>query len=123
MSLKENLHLLLIYIFISSCSSSIYNGYDEPILTENTFIVNDTIVKKNPVKFLIQPSTPINKFLGYPLGLYVYRLSNDNPDERFDSWINKKPKPKRYAMPIIAKYFNHAGGISLSFKYGVSTNL
>ena len=95
MSLKENLHLLLIYIFISSCSSSIYNGYDEPILTENTFIVNDTIVKKNPVKFLIQPSTPINKFLGYPLGLYVYRLSNDNPDQRFDSWINKKPK--RYA--------------------------
>ena len=51
--------------------------------------------KKNPVKFLIQPSTPTNKFLGYPLGLYVYSLSNDNPDERFDSWINKKPN--RYA--------------------------
>ena len=95
MSLKENLYLLLIYIFISSCSSNIYDGYDEPILTENTFIVNDTIVKKNPVKFLIQPSTPTNKFLGYPLGLYVYSLSNDNPDERFDSWINKKPN--RYA--------------------------
>ena len=82
-------------MFISSCSSGLYDRFESPILTENTFIVNDTIVKKNPVKLLIQPSTPTNKFLGYPLGLYIYNLSSENADERFDSWINKKPK--RYA--------------------------
>jgi len=90
--LKKNLYLIIIFILISGCSSNIYDGFDEPILSENTFIVNDTIVQKNPVKLLIQPSTPTNKFLGYPLGLYIYNLSNDDPDKRFDSWINKKPK-------------------------------
>ena len=92
MPLKKNLYLIIIFILISGCSSNIYDGFDEPILSENTFIVNDTIVQKNPVKLLIQPSTPTNKFLGYPLGLYIYNLSNDDPDKRFDSWINKKPK-------------------------------
>jgi outer membrane protein assembly factor BamA len=62
------------------------------VLTDNTFIVNDTIVKRNPVKLLIDPPTPSNKFLGYPIGLYIYNLSSDNPDKKFDSWLNKKPK-------------------------------
>jgi len=62
------------------------------VLTDNTFIVNDTIVKRNPVKLLIDPPTPSNKFLGYPIGLFIYSLSSDNPDEKFDSWLNKKPK-------------------------------
>ncbi len=92
MPLKLNLYLLIIFLFISSCSSGLYDRFEDPILTENTFIVNDTVVKKNPVKLLIQPSTPTNRFLGYPLGLYIYNLSSENPDERFDSWINRKPK-------------------------------
>jgi len=90
--LKKYLYLIIIFILITSCSSNLYDEFEEPILTENTFIVNDTIVKKNPVKLLIQPSTPTNKFLGYPLGLYIYNLSNEDPDKRFDSWINKNPK-------------------------------
>ena len=101
MPLKINLYLLIIFLFISSCSSKLYDRFEDPILTENTFIVNDTIVKKNPVKLLIQPSTPTNKFLGYPLGLYIYNLSSENPDERFDSWINKKPK----GMLSFQKYY------------------
>ena len=92
MPLKKYLYLIIILILITSCSSNLYDEFEEPILTENTFIVNDTIVKKNPVKLLIQPSTPTNKFLGYPLGLYIYNLSNEDPDKRFDSWINKNPK-------------------------------
>ena len=92
MPLKKYLYLIIIFILITSCSSNLYDEFKEPILTENTFIVNDTIVKKNPVKLLIQPSTPTNKFLGYPLGLYIYNLSNEDPDKRFDSWINKNPK-------------------------------
>ena len=103
MPLKNNLYLIIIFLFISSCSSNLYEKFEDLILTENTFIVNDTIVKKNPVKLLIQPSNPTNKFLGYPLGLYIYNLSNDNPDERFDSWIKKKPKRYSRLSKIISE--------------------
>ena len=103
MLLKNNFYLIIIFLFISSCSSKLYEKFDDPILTENTFIVNDTIVKKNPVKLLIQPSNPTNKFLGYPLGLYIYNLSSDNPDVRFDSWIKKKPKRYNRLSKILSE--------------------
>ena len=92
MSFKKYSYLIIIYIIINSCSSSIYNKFEDPILTDNSFIVNDTIIKKNPVKLLIQPTTPTNKFLGYPIGLFIYNLSNNNPDEKFNLWLNKTPK-------------------------------
>jgi outer membrane protein assembly factor BamA len=59
--------------------------------TENILKVNDSITKKDPVKLLIQPSSPINKVFGYPLGLSIYKLANDNPDEKFESWLYRKP--------------------------------
>ena len=92
MSFKKNLYLILFFLILNGCSSNIYDGFEDTVLTDNTFIVNDTIVKRNPVKLLIDPPTPSNKFLGYPIGLYIYNLSSDNPDEKFDSWLNKKPK-------------------------------
>ena len=91
MSSKKNLYLILFFI-LNGCSSNIYDGLEDTILTDNTFIVNDTLVKRNPVKLLIDPPTPSNKFLGYPIGLYIYNLSSDNPNEKFDLWLNKKPK-------------------------------
>mgnify|MGYP001196713611 FL=1 len=91
MSSKKNLYLILFFI-LNGCSSIIYDGLEDTVLTDNTFIVNDTLVKRNPVKLLIDPPTPSNKFLGYPIGLYIYNLSSDNPNEKFDLWLNKKPK-------------------------------
>ena len=76
----------MIYFFISSCSSKIYESFDQPILIENIFEVNDSIVKKDPVKLLIQPS-PINKFFGYPLGLAINNLVSDKPDKKLDDWL------------------------------------
>ena len=116
MHLKNNFYLIIIFLFISSCSSKLYEKFDDPILTENTFIVNDTIVKKNPVKLLIQPSNPTNKFLGYPLGLYIYNLSSDNPDVRFDSWIKKKPKRySRLSKILSVKQVNQLKKYNKSF--------
>ena len=82
------LSIIVIYLFISSCSSNIYDKFDDPILVENILEVNDSIVKKDPVNLLIQPS-PVNKFLGYPLGLAINNLANDNPDEKFRIWLEK----------------------------------
>ncbi len=102
MSFNKNLILIIIYLIISSCSSSIYNKFEDPIITDNTFIVNDTIIKKNPVKLLIQPTNPTNKFLGYPIGLYIYNLSSNNPDEKFDLWLNKNPKRFKRLSKILS---------------------
>jgi len=102
LSFNKNLYLIIIYLIISSCSSSIYNKFEDPIITDNTFIVNDTIIKKNPVKLLIQPTNPTNKFLGYPIGLYIYNLSSNNPDEKFDLWLNKNPKRFKRLSKILS---------------------
>ena len=80
--------LIALLLIISSCSSNIYNKFDDPILVKNILEVNDSIVKKDPVNLLIQPS-PVNKFLGYPLGLAINNLANDNPDEKFRIWLEK----------------------------------
>lgn len=93
--------LLFIWLFISSCSSTIYQSFDEPILVENIFEVNDSIVKKDPVSFLIRPS-PVNEFLGYPLGLAINQLVRDNPDEKFELWLNKKDKRKNRLEKLIS---------------------
>ena len=77
------LSIIVIYLFISSCSTRIYENFEDPILVENVFEVNDSIIKRDPVSLLIQPS-PINKFLGYPLGLAINNLASQNPDEKFD---------------------------------------
>jgi hypothetical protein len=86
------IYLFIITLFVSSCNLDIYKSFEEPILTENIFKVNDSIIKKDPVKLLIQPSSPINKVFGYPLGLSIYKLASDNPDEKFESWLYRKPE-------------------------------
>ena len=85
----------------SSCSSTIYQSFDEPILVENIFEVNDSILKKDPVSLLIRPS-PVNEFLGYPLGLAINQLVGDNPDEKFELWLNKKDKRKNRLEKLIS---------------------
>ena len=81
----------MIFFFISSCSSNIYDQFDEPILVDNILKVNDSLLKRSPVKFLIQPS-PNNNFFGYPLGIAIYNLAEENPDQKFNEWLEKKPK-------------------------------
>ncbi len=101
---KSSLTLLIIviYLFISSCSTRIYENFEDPILVENVFEVNDSIVKRDPVSLLIQPS-PINKFLGYPLGLAINNLASQNPDEKFDVWLKKNNRENRLKKLISQK--------------------
>ena len=105
----------MIYFFISSCSSKIYESFDQPILIENIFEVNDSIVKKDPVKLLIQPS-PINKFFGYPLGLAINNLVSDNPDKKFDDWLYKKENRRIHLEKLLSsKQLNQLKRYNRSF--------
>ena len=97
------IYLFIITLFISSCNLNIYKSFEEPILTENIFEVNDSVIKKNPVKLLIQPSSPINKVFGYPLGLSIYKLASDNPDEKFESWLHRKPNRYKRLSKLLSK--------------------
>ncbi len=95
--------LCSIILFINGCSSNIYKNFNQPILIENNFKVNDSLIKKDPIKFLIQPNDPTRKLFGYPLGLAIYNLSNENPDEKFDYWINKRPKRLQRLNKILSE--------------------
>ena len=96
------LSVIVIYLFISSCSTRIYKNFEDPILVENVFEVNDSIIKRDPVSLLIQPS-PINKFLGYPLGIAINNLASQNPDEKFDVWLKKNNRENRLTKLISQK--------------------
>ena len=108
------LSIIVIYLFISSCSTRIYENFEDPILVENVFEVNDSIIKRDPVSLLIQPS-PINKFLGYPLGLAINNLASQNPDEKFDIWLKKNNRENRLKKLISEKQITQLKRYNRSF--------
>ena len=108
------LSIIVIYLFISSCSSKIYENFEDPILVDNIFEVNDSIVKRDPVSLLIQPS-PINKFLGYPLGLAINNLASQNPDEKFNIWLKKNNRENRLTKLISNKQITQLKRYNKSF--------
>ena len=108
------LSIIVIYFLISSCSTNIYDNFENPILVKNIFEVNDSIVKRNPVSLLIQPS-PINKFLGYPLGLAINNLGSQNPDEKFADWLKKNNRESRLKKLISQKQITQLKNYNKSF--------
>ncbi len=108
------LSVTVIYLFISSCSTRIYENFEDPILVENVFEVNDSIIKRDPVSLLIQPS-PINKFLGYPLGIAINNLASQNPDEKFDVWLKKNNRENRLTKLISQKQITQLKRYNKSF--------
>jgi len=96
-------YLFIITLSVSSCNLNIYKSFEEPILTENILEINDSIIKKDPVKLLIQPNSPISKVLRYPLGLSIFKLASVSPDEKFESWLYKKPNRYKRLSKILSE--------------------
>ena len=106
--MSSSKYLSLIYLFtiilvVNGCSSSIYQNFDDSIIIENIFEVNDSIIKKDPVKLLIQPTSPTNKVFGFPLGLSIYNLASENPDEKFEKWLYNKPNRYKRLSRLLSK--------------------
>ena len=96
-------YLFTILLFANSCSQDIYKSFEEPILTENILEINDSIIKKDPIKLLIQPNSPINTVFQYPLGLSIYKLASDDPDEKFETWLYKNPNRYKRLSKILSE--------------------
>ena len=112
---EYNTLLFFITITLTSCSSNIYKSFEEPILTENKFIIDDNSVSNSPFRFLVDPK-PNNKIFGIPVGLYIYNLSSDNPNEKFNKWLNKKESRYRRLDNLISdKQINQLKRYNLSF--------
>ena len=96
-------YLFTISLILNSCGSSIYKNFEDSILIENIFKVNDSIIKKDPVKLLIHPASPTNKVFGFPLGLSIYNLASENPDEKFEKWLLEKPNRYKRLSRLLSK--------------------
>ena len=83
--------LLLVCVILHSCSSTKKLTQEENLIVKQSFVLNEEEVNQDPVLILSQ--TPENqKIFGIPFKLHLYNLSESNPEESFETWLNKKPK-------------------------------
>ena len=82
--------LLLVCVILHSCSSTKKLAQEESLIIKQSFVLNGEEVNQDPVLILSQ--TPENqRIFGVPFKLHLYNLSESNPEERFETWLNKKP--------------------------------
>ena len=82
-----------ITILIASCSVTKKLNVEEKLITKQTYELNGKKLKQDPITILSKTSVN-KKTLGFPLKLMIYNLSNSNPEEDFDKWLNKNKKRK-----------------------------
>ncbi|WP_375238239.1 BamA/TamA family outer membrane protein [Aurantibacter sp.] len=76
---------------MSSCNSLKRVGKNKHLLTKNSILVNDTLVKNETLTNLIYQK-PNKKLLKTPLRLFIYNLARPNIDSLINSKIYENPK-------------------------------
>ncbi len=94
------------FIFITgtlfySCSMVKKVPDGKQLLTKNTVITNDTVVKNERVESLISQK-PNGKLLGFPLRLGLYNIAKDNPDSLYYAWLERKPNRRENLAKILS---------------------
>lgn len=104
-ALKKNLSkiaiLFLITVIYSSCSSTKKVPEDKLLLTKNTLIVNDTVLKNERIESLLYQK-PNSNILGFPLRLHLYNLAKENPDSAYYNWLDKKPNRRQNLAKLLS---------------------
>ena len=90
-----------ITILIASCSVTKKLNVEEKLITKQTYELNGKKLKQDPITILSKTSVN-KKILGFPLKLMIYNLSNSNPEEDFDKWLNKNKKRKLKLEKLIS---------------------
>lgn len=74
---------------------------ERQLLTKNSIITNDTIVKDEKVESLLSQK-PNGKFLGFPFRLSLYNMAKENPDSLYYAWLNKKPNRRENLAVLLS---------------------
>ena len=74
---------------------------NQQLLTKNTVITNDTVVKNERIESLINQK-PNGKLLGFPIRLGLYNIAKDNPDSLYYAWLNRKPNRRENLAKILS---------------------
>lgn len=88
--------IILIFIIgtiFNACSSIEKVPDGKSLLTKNTILVNDTVIKNERIESLLyqKPNSTI-PLINFPLRLHLYNLAKENPDSLYNNWLNRKPK-------------------------------
>ncbi len=85
--------LFLGFILLYACSPTRRLADNDLWLTQNEVVINGQVSHNSDIESLIlqKPNTRF-PIIGTPLGVLVYNLANPNPHDKFDRWLNKKPK-------------------------------
>ena len=86
--------LLVVCVILHSCNSTKKLAKEESLIIKQSFVLNDEIITQDPVIVLSQ--TPENQsLLGIPYKLHLYNLSKSDTEERFETWLKKKPQREK----------------------------
>ena len=93
--------IFLTGIIFYSCSIVKKVPDEKQLLTKNTIITNDTLVKSERVESLLSQK-PNGKLLGFPFRLSLYNIAKENPDSLYYVWLNKKPNRRENLAKLLS---------------------
>ncbi len=107
---------------MQGCSSIQKLPDNKRLIIKQTIAKNGEKMSKDPVNLL--SLTPVNKkVLGIPFRLHLYNLSQENPGETFDQWLNKKPsREENLSNWLSKKQVNQIRNYKLVFNYWLRKN-
>ncbi|MCY4216315.1 MAG: BamA/TamA family outer membrane protein [Flavobacteriaceae bacterium] len=83
--------VITIVLIISNCSVTKHLSEDQLLIMNQSLVVdNQTVKNHDPIDLSV--NAPNKRFLNIPFGLHLYNLASTNSDEKFESWLNKRPK-------------------------------
>ncbi len=102
---------------IYSCSSVKKVPEGAQLLTKNTLLVNEKIIKDERIESLLsqKPNSKL-PLIGFPLRLSMYNMAKDKPDSLYYAWLERKPNRRKN----LAKFLSNKQVDRLSESFIVS---
>jgi outer membrane protein assembly factor BamA len=111
--------IILLASIIVACKSTEKLGENEFLLVKNDFEGLESSAKRGELISLIKLK-PNTQLLGYPLRLNIYNLAHENPENTFDSWLNKKTnRQKKWESFLSKKQLYNLRKAYIDFQNGI----
>ncbi|MFJ1331720.1 BamA/TamA family outer membrane protein [Capnocytophaga canimorsus] len=93
---------LVIVTSLVACNATKRVPENTHLLTKVTVFENDTKTEDAKVTNFIQQQ-PNGNILGVPFGLYIYNLGKENPEKKFEKWLERHPKWHRFLNGLLSE--------------------